>query len=152
MNTQSFTQKGYFSIAIFIPLIIFVGIQLNRHDFQINADSIGLYLVELLMVLCLLTFHQIKITVTDKNVSFKMGIGLIKKTYALQDITKCKPVRNSAWSGIGIRLIPNGWLFNVSGLEAIELSFKSRSSITRIGTNKAAEVANLINEKRRAIN
>ena len=69
-----------------------------------------------------------------------MGIGLIKKTYPLSDIKSCTPIKNNIINGWGIRRILGGWLYNVSGFQAIELQFKNENKIIRIGTNKPDEV------------
>jgi hypothetical protein len=62
----------------------------------------------------------------------------------IADIQSCKAVRNNPLSGIGIRMIPGGWLYNVSGLKAIELTFKNKKSKVRIGTDKPGEIAELL--------
>lgn len=59
----------------------------------------------------------------------------------ISDIQSCKSVHNNPIYGIGIRKIPKGWLYNVSGLRAIELSFKNQKSIVRIGTNQPDKIA-----------
>lgn len=41
-------------------------------------------------------------------------------------------------------MLPSGWLFNVSGLKAIELRFKHKTSVVRIGTNNPDEISQLI--------
>jgi hypothetical protein len=71
---------------------------------------------------------------------------LIKKKYSLDEIKSCKPVKNSPLTGFGIRMISNGWLYNVSGLGAIELAFKNKKSIVRIGTDNPEIVSKTINE------
>jgi hypothetical protein len=48
---------------------------------------------------------------------------------------------------IGIRMTPSGWLYNVSGLSAIELSFKNRKTRIRIGTDKPDEIAEAVRGK-----
>ena len=48
------------------------------------------------------------------------------------------------FNGVGIRMLSNGWLYNVSGLKAVELQFNNRKSIIRIGTNKPDEISQLI--------
>jgi len=75
-----------------------------------------------------------------------MGIGLITREYELSQIKSCKPVRNSPFDGIGIRKIQGGWLYNVTGTEALEISFKNKKQIVRIGTNKSEEVSAIINK------
>ena len=66
------------------------------------------------------------------------------KSYKISDIKYCRTVSNSVINGIGIRMLPNGWLYNVSGLKAIELQFKNRKSVIRIGTDKPDEISQLI--------
>jgi hypothetical protein len=43
-------------------------------------------------------------------------------------------VRNHWWNGFGIRMRPGFRLYNVSGLDAVELRLKS-GGVRRIGTN-----------------
>ena len=56
----------------------------------------------------------------------------------------CTPVTNSIFDGIGIHKLSNGWIYNVSGLKSIELSFKDRFSTIRIGTNRPDEISDYI--------
>jgi hypothetical protein len=71
---------------------------------------------------------------------------LIHKKYRLSDIESCKPVKNPIWYGIGIRLTPGGWLYNVSGRHAVELTFKNKNSKIRIGTNLPDQVSKAVND------
>ncbi len=101
----------------------------------------------LAFIICLLIFYKMTIIIDDTHLSFIMGTGLIKKSYPLSDIESCKPVRNSPLSGVGIHMTSSGWLFNVSGLSAVEISFKNRKSRIRIGTDKPDEVAEAVNAR-----
>ena len=98
----------------------------------------------LTMAICLLIFYKLTIYLNDSSISFKLGIGLITRKYMITDIQSCKAVRNDPLSGIGIRMIPGGWLYNVSGLNAIELTFKNKKSKVRIGTDKPDEIAEIL--------
>ena len=69
-----------------------------------------------------------------------MGMGLIKKTYQLSDIKSCTPIKNNIINGWGIRRILGGWLYNVSGFQAIEIRFKNNPKVIRIGTDKPEEI------------
>lgn len=75
----------------------------------------------------------------------RFGIGLIKKRFDLKDIIKAYTVRNHWYYGWGIRIIPRGWLFNVSGLDAIEIVMSSGKRY-RIGTDQPDELSQTINE------
>jgi hypothetical protein len=42
-------------------------------------------------------------------------------------------------------MLRNGWIYNVSGLKAIELQFYNKSSVVRIGTNRPEEISEIVN-------
>jgi hypothetical protein len=94
---------------------------------------------------CLALFYQLTITVTEEKVSFRMGMGVIGKSYNIDEIQSCRAVKNNPLYGLGIHWFPKGILYNVSGLNAIELRFKNRRSVVRIGTDRSEEIARLIN-------
>jgi hypothetical protein len=108
--------------------------------------GVTISLLALTFFICLLVFYKLTITIDTTHLSFSFGIGLFSKKYFITDIKSCKPVKNNPFYGIGIRLIPDGWLYNVSGLQAIELTFRNRKSKIRIGTNRPEEIASLINK------
>jgi len=146
MEPKTFKQFGTVSVAILLPLFLFfIGLLIIKSGFKSDPSVVILSFVAITFLICLLVFYQITITVDASSVSFKLGIGLFGKQYRISDIQSCKAVKNSAFVGIGIRMLPNGWLYNVSGLYAVELQFKNRSSVVRIGTDKPDEVAAAIN-------
>jgi len=49
-------------------------------------------------------------------------------------VTAVRQVRNHWYYGFGIRKVPNGWMYNVSGLDAVELHLTS-GKVFRIGTD-----------------
>ena len=76
----------------------------------------------------------------------RFGIGLIRKRFALEDIEEAKTVRNHWYYGWGIRWTPHGWLFNVAGLEAIEIRMTNRKGY-RIGTDQPEELLRAIQQR-----
>ena len=46
-------------------------------------------------------------------------------------------VRNKWWYGYGVRKVPNGWMYNVAGLDAVELEL-GEDRVFRIGTDDPA--------------
>ena len=44
-------------------------------------------------------------------------------------------VRNRWWWGFGIRWTPHGWMWNISGLDAVELTYHNGKKF-RIGTDE----------------
>jgi hypothetical protein len=144
METRKFTQFGTFSVVIMLPLLILFSALLIKAVLSNTPDYyIHIFLV-LTFLICLLIFYKLTIIVDNANVSFKLGIGLVRKTYKIEDLKSCKSVTNSALNGIGIRMLSNGWLYNVSGFKAIELQFVNKKSVVRIGTNNPDEISQLV--------
>jgi len=79
-------------------------------------------------------FGSLTVEVDDGEVRHWFGPGFWKKSYQLLDIESSTAVRNSWFWGWGIRLTPNGWLYNVSGLDAVQLQLRSGRKL-RIGTD-----------------
>ena len=149
MEPKKFTQTGTFSIAVFIPalaFLIFLFFKFLKTGAGDTGPLIVLAFVLLTLLLCLLIFYKLTIYIDDNTLSFSLGAGIISKKYLISDISSCKPVKNSALYGIGIRALPDGWLYNVSGLSAIELTFKNRKSKIRIGTDKPEEISEIITQ------
>ena len=146
METKKFTQIGTISIIVMIPILIFSLIMIIIAGFKdmILVSTCGF--LGLTMVICLLIFYKLTIYLNDNSISFKLGIGLITRKYLIADIQSCKVVRNDPLTGIGIRKIQNGWLYNVSGLNALELTFKNKKSKVRIGTDKPDEITEIISK------
>jgi hypothetical protein len=145
METKKYTQYGKFSILILIPMILlFLGWWIKyRYSEGLNV-MFPLYTSIFLFIL-LIMMYRLTITITETHLSFKMGIGLIHKSFKLTDITSCRPVTNYL-TGYGIRLLRNGWLYNVSGFKSIELKLINRKSVIRIGTDRPDEICATIQQ------
>lgn len=144
METKKYTQFGTISVIVLLPLLVFFTGMLIKYGLP-NSPSFFIHIsIVLIFLICVLTFYQLTIKVSESHVSFKLGAGVWGKKYKISDIKSCRPVSNSVISGIGIRKLSNGWLYNVTGLKAIELQFKNRKSVIRIGTNRPEEISKLI--------
>lgn len=82
-----------------------------------------------------LLFSSQTIAVDEHAVTWHFGFGFWKKQILLSDIERVKPVRNKWYFGLGIRYTPHGWLYAVSGLDAIEIAKQDGSRI-RLGTDE----------------
>lgn len=94
----------------------------------------------------LLLFHNLTVSADHEAVRVAYGIGIIRRRILFQNVTQCSAVKNPWWWGFGIRLVPGGWLWNVSGLRAVELKLKSGRTF-RIGTDEPEVLAAAIKEK-----
>lgn len=86
-------------------------------------------------VLGALLFSSLTVHVEEESLRFYFGPGFWERCIPLQDIQSVHVVRNSAWYGWGIRYTPHGWLYNVSGLQAVELQVRGEGTL-RIGTDE----------------
>ncbi|MFW6056861.1 MAG: hypothetical protein ACOC9B_06095 [Chloroflexota bacterium] len=96
-------------------------------------------LVLLVIVVAMLTYSRLTVTVTDEVLDLRFGTPLIHKRYRLKDIKSSRTIRNRWFYGWGTRITPHGWLYNVSGLDGVEVEFESGKKI-RIGTNEPQQL------------
>ena len=87
-----------------------------------------------LFVLIYLTFYGMTTSINSEKIIISFGIGLFRKRINLSRIAKVDTSRSPWYYGYGIRLIPNGWMYNVSGPHSVELTFTDRDRVIRIGT------------------
>jgi hypothetical protein len=95
------------------------------------------------LVVTLVLFHSLKVDVSGDRIAFSFGIGLIRKRFAVADVASAAIVQNRWYYGWGIKLTPYGWLFNVSGFDAVELTLKNGRRY-RIGTDEPAKLLSAI--------
>lgn len=95
-------------------------------------------------VIIYLLFYGMTTTVNEDSIRISYGIGLITKKIKLSDVNAVSIVSNPWYYGWGIRIIPNGMLYNISGSAGIELTFRERSRIFRIGSSNAEALASVI--------
>ena len=101
-----------------------------------NPIDVYNYVLFLLLFVGILSgFYGMTVTVTDKHLIIKFGIGIYSKKIDLGTIRSAAVQKFPVYYGYGIRFLPNGILYNVSGKHAVEIRFKNKSSVIQIGTN-----------------
>lgn len=80
-------------------------------------------------------FSSLTVKVTRTELIFYFGPGFWTRRFPLYTIRRAEVVRNSPIAGWGIRRTFHGWLYNVSGLQALELEIEGEGQI-RIGTDE----------------
>jgi hypothetical protein len=104
------------------------------------APAAARVLLLLIVALAVLVFSALTVDVDEEAVRLRFGVGLVRKRIPLTDVRTCREVRNPWWAGFGIRLLPSGALWNVSGLGAVELGLANGRRF-RIGTDEPAALA-----------
>lgn len=135
-STQEYVniQLGTVLIAISLASTVFLSLLLG---FGIIDRTIFLPGIITTIVICAL-FSLMTTRVTQSHVEWHFVLGFWRKTVALTEIEEVEQVRNKYWWGLGIRLIQNGWLYCISGLDAVELQLNN-GKVLRVGTDNPDE-------------
>lgn len=137
------TQTGMVIIGSMAFLVLVTGVV------AVTGPAPGAFaLVPLLVLFFLWLFSSLTVEVDHEKVAIRFGPGLIRRTFLLADITAVRPVRNSWVHGWGIRMLWRGWLYNVSGLDAVEIAM-ANGRVHRIGTDEPQALAAAIEEAKR---
>ena len=106
--------------------------------------SIPLLASSAIVFVCATLFDSLTVRVSHDLVEISFGIGIIRKQFDVGNIRRARVVKNKWYYGWGIRLTPHGWLYNVSGLDAVEIIMDNGKQY-RIGTDQPNELENAIN-------
>ena len=93
----------------------------------------------ILYCLILALFYDLTVDVSEGKLSFWFGIGVIRKSYPLEEIQSVKEVQSPWYYGWGIKSIPDGWLYAIGPGTALEITLKS-GKMFRIGTDEPQEL------------
>jgi hypothetical protein len=123
------TQKGYLlagSLIVMAAILAGISVRIGWNPANVVVGSI--------LVGTAILFYSMTVLVTGSELVVRFGPGIIRKRIPLSTIRDVRIVRNPWYYGWGIHLTPHGWLYNVSGLVAVEVDLASGKCF-RIGTD-----------------
>jgi hypothetical protein len=146
-------QVGWAMIGVFAIIMAGIVVAIAIVSARLAQDGATVVISALLGTLFLLAailicFCTLTVTITPEKLTLSFGPGIIRKSIQLSTIALASPVMNKWWYGLGIHITKYGWLYNVSGLKAVEIRTWSGGSL-RIGTDEP-EVLCLAIEQARA--
>jgi hypothetical protein len=97
------------------------------------------------LVLAAVVFSSLTVEITASSLVFWFGPGVLRKQVPLAEIAGVEAVRNPWYWGLGWRLTPRGMLYNVSGLDAVEITRQDGSRF-RLGTDQPERLARTLAE------
>jgi hypothetical protein len=134
------TQIGTVIISGIGIILVFILLRFFTNGSLHSGEVVAAFL----LVLVLALFSSLSVEIKDNSVTCFFGPGLIRRTMNLVDITEVQSVVNPWFAGWGIRWMPGRcWLWNVSGLRAVELTLKNGKRF-RIGTDEPESLVNAI--------
>lgn len=91
--------------------------------------------VAAVLAVFLALFSTLTVTVDGAAVRLAFGLDLLRREVLLEEVVAARRVRNSWVAGWGVRVIPHGRLYNVGGLDAVELELDS-GRVVRVGSDE----------------
>jgi hypothetical protein len=134
------TQIGH--VVIWAVLVISIVVAIGTISQPSRSHEISV-VISLLLLVTIPLFCKLKIEIDDQTLLVSFGIGLIKKKVPLAQIVAYEPIRIRWWYGWGIHLTPHGWLYNVSGLDAVAITLRNGSKFA-LGTDDPRGLADAI--------
>ncbi len=126
--TYRHTQFGYWTAGAMVGLAAVIALRMQ------SLTIFGLMCLVTTLAAALL--GTLTVVVDDTAVLVRFGpVGLLRERIAVADVTHARAVRNSPLYGWGMRYIPHGRLWNVWGLDAVELQLRNGTRF-RIGTDE----------------
>lgn len=98
----------------------------------------------------MMAFARLTVMVDGARVSVSFGGGLARRRFGLHTIEAASAVKVPWLAGWGIRLTPQGWLYNAWGRGAVQLRFAGGRRFT-IGTNEPEALLAAIERAREAL-
>jgi len=114
------TQIGHVIIWSLLAIILIASGGLIGSPFHREPSVI----VSIILLVCLVLFYRLRITIQYETLWASFGPGIIRKRVRLAEIVGCEPIRIRWWYGWGIHLTPCGWLYSVSGFDAVAITLR----------------------------
>ncbi|MCC7469822.1 MAG: hypothetical protein IT284_01650 [Bacteroidetes bacterium] len=150
-NIYKHTQIGYLMLVItLVVLVFFTWLQITARAEPPSIDSganFAMTAVMVLVVLILASFTTLSVSIDENYLRIKFGYGIFRKKFSASEIASVAQVKNHWYYGWGIRLwfCPKMWIYNVSGLNAVEIRMRNRK-VYRIGTDEPEKLESAIKQ------
>ena len=120
------------SSPIFLFIFIIAFYSVNYQSFMLAFIA---WISTLIVLIMAALFWGLTVEVNRDMVRLYYGLGIIHRSIPRERIATVTQVRNRWWWGSGIRRTSHGWMWNISGLDAIELTYRDGKKF-RIGTDE----------------
>ncbi len=134
------TQRGILIVVVCLAFALLNAAIVWRSG-QWSAAIILITLMAIALV-----FSSLTVELNGKELRWYFGPGFWTYRLPLDEIETVAAVRNHWWNGFGIRMRPGFRLYNVSGLDAVELRLKS-GDVRRIGTDDPQGLSAALNSR-----
>lgn len=139
MTRYEHTQRGtVVQVALLIGAAVCFGLSQ-----LVPAPPFVAPLVLVVVVICAYMFSSLTVQITDRSLHWCFGPGMFRKEVALAEIKTAEVTRTRLVEGWGIHKTSRGWLYNVSGFDAVLITLYNGKSIL-LGTDEPARLRSAI--------
>jgi hypothetical protein len=129
------TQRGtVLVVTLLVTVLLVLGV-----DRLVPTPREALFTVIGILAICGFLFSCLTIQITDRALRWQFGPGLIRKEVPLHDIDKAEVIGTTFLQGWGIHYTTRGWLYNVSGFQAVAVRLKSGKQFL-LGTDEPEQL------------
>jgi hypothetical protein len=132
------TVIALFAIAVLICVAAAISAPSER--------TLSYSLVPIVLVVAAL-FSTLTVRVTDKRMMWYFGVTGIGRSVALTEIASIRAIKTSILEGWGIHLTWHGWVWNVSGFNAVQIILRSGTRFA-VGTPNPQAVIDVLESAR----
>jgi len=115
------TQIGHVIIWSLLVLVLLSSI---GGMFEPSPHRGPLSVASIVLLMMLPLFYKLTVTIDAESLYASFGVGIIRKKVKITEIAGCEPIR-IRWPAWGIHLTPYGWLYNVSGWDAVVIILRN---------------------------
>lgn len=138
---------GWLIFAFVVPIHLLLTYLYANNIGDTPIGTNGYIAVTLVLALVCLLFYGLTTRLTAQTIVVSFGIGLIRKRIPIERIKSVVTVESPWYYGWGIRMIPNGMLYNISGTAGVELRFNDTERVIRIGAKDSTRLKMEIEKK-----
>ncbi len=131
-----------------IPIAVFVAVIVGATAYGGTAAAPApAFFFALLVLAVLAAFARLTTRVDDRSVRWAFTLGIPRAAVGFDEIERVERVRTNLLEGWGIHWTPwHGWLWNVSGFDAVQFFLKDGRRLT-VGTDDATAFLDAVNSR-----
>ena len=138
------TQWGWITLIATLPALIILLWLATRGDHSTLLRVI-VGCVAGVLLLCAFVFRSMTVTVDDETITVALGSGWPRMRIPLAEVSNVSTARPHWLAGYGIRWTRDGWLWRISGRDAVRVERAGKRAFL-IGSGDADALCEVIRE------
>ncbi len=137
------------AVATVIALALATSVTASLTAQTIATAGWMVYALYAIIIGAFVLFGWLVVEVDGDTIDVRFGVGLVGRRFDVADVRGCERIRTRVWWGWGLHWTPSGWLYNVSGRDAVRLELASQRAVM-IGSDDAQGLVRAVEAARSA--